>query len=92
MPLNGEEKYRQENFNEILAREQVRLANQEQEIALLEGELNLTRNRLDRSDRYIDKLVKQRDRVNGAINLHKRGRRSEGITLDDICMIMRHPL
>lgn len=90
MALNAEEKYRQKEYELKQQRDQS-LAD-EREIIMLEEELNLTRNRLDQANHYIDKVIEQRDRVNGAINLYKRGKRSEGITLDDICMIMRHPL
>lgn len=89
MPLNAEERMQHEKFK----REQYARPTEERlEIAKLEEELNLTRNRLDQANHYIDKMTKQRDRVNGAISLYKQGKRLEGVTLDDIRMIMRHPL
>lgn len=60
------------------------------DIAMLEEELRHTRNVNDHLNNCVDKLVEQRDQVNGAINLYVRGKRKEGVTLDSIRSIMGH--
>lgn len=55
---------------------------------MLEEELRHARNVNDHLNNYVDKLVEQRDQVNGAINLYVRGKRKEGVTLDSIRSIM----
>lgn len=81
MTLNGEEKYRQALYEEKRKADHA-------EIALLEQQLKHCQNTNRYLDDYVDKLLNQRDLVNGAIALYKTGERSEGITLDTIRGVM----
>lgn len=68
--LNPEEAYEQEKFNALLKQQykhaQKSLAYYEAEVTQLEEELTLVRNTNDHINNELDKIILQRDKINGA--------------------------